>query len=77
MITITGLYRVQSIYLAEKAAYLVVKDKGDGSICKLAFELPLAKGLVDDALVHLDGVLLSRVYSNNVGLTFSGVVKEK
>jgi hypothetical protein len=75
MIKISGAYRIQSVYMAEKAAYLTIKDKADGSICKVAFELPLVKAIVDDALVQLDGVLLSRVYSNNVGLTFSGDVK--
>lgn len=74
MINITGSYRVQSIYMAEKAAYLTIKDKADGAICKVAFDLPLPKPLVDDALVKLEGVLLSRVYNNNVGLTFSGNV---
>ena len=73
-INIVGAYRIQSIYQAEKAAYLTLKDKGDGSIVKIAFDLPLAKPIVDDALVKLDGVLLPRIYNNNVGLTFQGTV---
>lgn len=73
-ISITGAYRIQSVYMAAKAAYVTVKDKADGGICKIAFELPLNKHVVDDALVKLEGVLTSRVYNNAVGLTFSGNV---
>ena len=73
-ISITGAFRVQSIYLAEKAAYLTLKDKADGGMVKIAFDLPLAKPLVDDALVKLEGTLASRIYNNAVGLTFSGNV---
>ena len=74
MISISGSFRIQSIYTGDKVAYLTIKDKSDGSICKVAHPLPLPKPIVDDALVKLDGVLHSRLFSNNVGLTFEGTV---
>ena len=75
MIVIKGTYRVLSIYNAEKAAYVVLKDKEDGSQVKIGFDLPLPAGFVDDALVSVDGKLAPRIFSNNVSLTYSGAVK--
>jgi hypothetical protein len=74
MISVKGRYRVQQIYVGQNAAYLTLKDKADGSITKFGIELPLPKGVVDDGLIDLDGPLVSNVYQNNVGLTYSGVV---
>jgi hypothetical protein len=73
-INITGSFRIQSIYTGDKVAYLTIKDKADGGICKVAHPLPLPKAVVDDGLVKLEGVLHSRLFSNNVGLTFDGIV---
>ena len=73
-INISGSFRIQSIYVGDKVAYLTIKDKADGGICKVAHPLPLPKPVVDYALVKLDGVLHSRLFTNNVGLTFEGSI---
>jgi hypothetical protein len=73
-INISGSFRIQNIYTGDKVAYVTIKDKADGGVCKIAHPLPLPKSIVDDALVKLDGVLHSRLFSNNVGLTFEGSV---
>lgn len=75
MLNIKGTFRVQSIYQNEKAAYLTLKDKDDNGIVKVAVDLPLPAGVIDDALISLDGKLVSRLFGNNVSLKYAGVVK--
>lgn len=75
MLKMQGNYRVQSLYQAEKACYLTLKDKDDGGIVKVAVGLPLPAGVVDDALLAFDGKLSSRMYGNQVSLTFVGSIK--
>jgi hypothetical protein len=74
MISIKGRFRVQSVYVGDTAAYLSLKDKSDGALTKIGIDLPLPKAVVDDGLIDLDGPLASRVYQNNVSLTYTGVV---
>lgn len=74
MISIKGRFRVQSIYVGENAAYLSLKDKSNGELTKIGIDLPLPKAVVDDGLIELDGPLSSRVYQNNVGLSYTGVI---
>lgn len=71
-LTLNGVFRVQSVYMAEKAAYITLKDKADGSLLKVAHSLPLPKHISDDVLVKLDGAVSSRLFGNNVSLTFNG-----
>jgi hypothetical protein len=73
-LSVKGTYRVQSVYMAEKAAYVTLKDKGDQSVLKVSFALPLPKAIVDDALVGLDGGISSRLFGNNVSLSYQGNV---
>lgn len=74
MISIKGRFRVQSIYVGESAAYLSLKDKSDGALTKIGIDLPLPKAVVDDGLIDLDGPLTSRIFQNNVSLTYTGVI---
>jgi hypothetical protein len=74
MISIKGRFRVQSVYVGDSAAYLSLKDKSDGSLTKIGVDLPLPKAVVDDGLIELDGPLVSRLYQNNVSLSYTGVI---
>jgi hypothetical protein len=74
MISIKGRFRVQSVYVGENAAYLSLKDKSDGALTKISVDLPLPKAVVDDGLIELDGPLASRLFQNNVSLTYTGVI---
>lgn len=72
-INISGAYRIQEIYMAEKAAYITAKDKASGDIVKFSHALPLPKTIVDDGLVKLEGAIKTRIYQGKVSLEFDGI----
>lgn len=75
MISVSGVYRVVSLYPSEKVVYATLKDKQQGSMVKIAVPNPAPPALVDDGLISLEGTLDTRIYQNNVTLSFRGLVK--
>lgn len=76
MLSVKGTYRVLDIYQGKGVVYTTLKSKADGSKVKVGIPDALIDPQVfkDDALIVLEGALLTSVFNNQTSLTFGGKI---